>query len=92
IMTAVTSKRTPEIGYFSPLLSYEEMAWRGSDLAAFLPLFNISGSPAISLPLGVASNDMPVGVQFVAPYGQDKLLLELALQLEQANPWKLICD
>ena len=92
IMTAVTTKRTPEIGYFSPLLDYKEIAWRGADFASFLPLFNISGSPAISLPLGTASNDMPVGVQFVAPFGQDALLLELALQLETAQPWKFIYD
>lgn len=92
VMTAVTTKRTPEIGYFSPTLDYKEIAWRGADFASFLPLFNISGSPAISLPLGTASNDMPVGVQFVSPYGQDKLLLELALQLEAAKPWKLIYD
>jgi amidase len=92
IMTAVTTKRTPEIGYFSPNLDYKEIAWRGADFASFLPLFNISGSPAISLPMGTATNDMPVGVQFVAPYGQDKLLLEMALQLEQAKPWKFIYD
>ncbi len=92
IMTAVTTKRTPEIGYFSPNLDYKEIAWRGADFASFLPLFNISGSPGISLPLGTASNGMPVGVQLVAPYGQDKLLLELSLQLEAAQPWKLICD
>ena len=92
IMTSVTTKRTPEIGYFSPKLSYDEIAWRGADFASFLPLFNISGSPAISLPLGTASNDMPVGVQFVAPYGQDALLLELSLELEAAKPWKFIYD
>jgi amidase len=92
IMTSVSTKRTPEIGYFSTKLSYDEIAWRAADFASFLPLFNISGSPAISLPLGTASNDMPVGVQFVAPYGQDKLLLELALELEAAQPWKFIYD
>lgn len=90
VMSAVTTIRTPVIGYFSPKVPYEEVVWRASDFATYLPLFNISGSPAISLPLGTASNDMPVGVQFVAPFGQDKLLLELALELEAANPWKFI--
>ncbi len=90
VMTSVTTKTTPKIGYFSPTLSYEEIAYRAADFASFLPLFNISGSPAISLPLGVASNGMPVGVQFAAPYGQDRLLLELALELESAQPFRQI--
>ena len=91
IMTAVMTKTTPPIGYFSPLLSFDEIVWRGADLATYLPLFNISGAPAISLPLGVSTDGkFPIGVQFVAPFGQDKLLLELALEMEQANPWKFI--
>ena len=92
IMTATTTKTTPKIGYFSPNLEYDEIAKRGADFATYLPLFNISGSPAISLPLGIASNGMPVGVQLVSPFGQDALLLELALQLESAKPWKFIYD
>lgn len=92
LMTAVTAKRKPKIGYFSPDLPGDELVYRGSDFATYLPLFNISGAPAISLPLGVASNDMPVGVQFVAPHGQDKLLLELSLELEAASPWRFIYE
>jgi len=90
VMTCATTKVTPKIGYFAPTLSYEEIAHRAADFASFLPLFNISGSPAISLPLGEADNGMPVGVQFAAPFGEDKLLLELALELEEAKPWKFI--
>lgn len=90
IMTAVSTIITPKIGYFSPSLDYDEIANRAAHFASYLPLFNISGSPAISLPLGEASNGMPVGVQFVAPYGKDSLLLELSLQLEAAQPWKFI--
>jgi amidase len=90
IMTSVSTITTPKIGYFSPTLDYDEIAKRAAAFASFLPLFNISGSPAISLPLGTASDGMPVGVQFAAPYGQDALLLELALELEAAQPWKFI--
>ncbi|MDB5225910.1 MAG: Amidase [Bacteroidota bacterium] len=88
IMSCTTTKVTPKIGYFSPSLSFEEISARASDFATFLPLFNISGSPAISLPLGEAENGLPVGVQFAAPFGQDALLLELALELEEAKPFK----
>lgn len=92
IMTSVSTITTPKIGYFSPTLSYEEIAKRASAFASFLPLFNISGAPAISLPLGVSNNGMPIGVQFAAPHGQDGMLLELALQLEEAQSWKHIFD
>ena len=90
IMTSVSTIVTPKIGYFSTSLSYDEIAVRAASFASYLPLFNISGSPAISLPLGEAENGMPVGVQFAAPYGKDALLLELALELEAAQPWKFI--
>jgi amidase len=92
IMTCVTTRTTPPIGYFAPTLSYEEIAQRAASFATFLPLFNISGSPGISLPMGETEAGMPVGVQFTAPFGQDKLLLELALELEQAKPWKMIWE
>jgi amidase len=53
---------------------------------------NISGSPAISLPLASYSNGMPMGIHFIAAYGQDKLLLELAYELEAAQPFKKIYE
>lgn len=90
IMTSVSTITTPRIGYFSPSLNYEEISKRASDFATYLPLFNISGSPAISLPLGESAEGMPIGVQFVAPYGKDQLLLELSLELEAAQPFRTI--
>ena len=49
-------------------------------------LFNMSGQPAISLPLHMHEG-LPIGVQFVARIGEDALLLQLARQFEQAQPW-----
>ncbi len=92
VMTCVTTKTTPKIGYFSPALPFEEISRRAADFATFLPMFNFSGSPAIALPLGVAESGMPVGVQFAASLGQDRLLLELALELEAARPWRSLAD
>lgn len=90
IMTPVLSHKTPKIGHFSPQLSYEEVSKRAVDFASYTGLQNVTGAPAISLPLGVDSDGMPLGVQFSAPYGFDKRLLELAYQLEEAKPWGFV--
>lgn len=55
--------------------------------APFTALFNMTGQPAISLPLGSDSRGYPVGIQFVAAWGREDLLYRLAGQLEQASPW-----
>ncbi|HEY5245515.1 MAG TPA: amidase, partial [Acidimicrobiales bacterium] len=56
-------------------------------MAAFTAPFNVTGQPAISLPLDHADG-LPVGVQVVAGPWQDAVLLRLAAQLEQADPWR----
>jgi amidase len=54
----------------------------------FTAPFNISGHPAISLPLGQSREGLPIGVQLVAGYGREDLLLRVAGQLELAAPWR----
>lgn len=53
----------------------------------FTAAFNISGHPAISLPLGQSRDGLPIGVQLAAGYGREDLLLRVAAALEQAAPW-----
>jgi amidase len=61
-----------------------------TEFAPFAALQNITGEPAISLPMGTSDNDMPIGMQFSAGYGEDRTLLELAYELEEAKAWKHI--
>jgi amidase len=55
---------------------------------AFTSLFNSAGNPAMSVPLHWTGSGLPVGVQFVAPFGDEATLFRLAAQLEVAKPWK----
>lgn len=53
----------------------------------FMPLFSITGQPAIVLPLYWTDDGLPLGVQIAAPIGQESVLFRLAGQLERARPW-----
>jgi amidase len=86
---------TPTLGDLPPELG--EMAQdadnpytpfvRAGQLAVFTPAFNTTGQPAISLPTHWSSAGLPVGVQLVAAYGREDVLLRAAAQLEEAVDW-----
>jgi amidase len=63
------------------------MAQRSFEYMPFTPLFNVTGGPAMSVPLHRDPSGMPIGVQFGGPIGADARLLSLAAQLERARPW-----
>jgi amidase len=55
--------------------------------AGFTAFWNTTGQPAISLPLHWSDEGLPIGVQLVAAYGREDLLIRVASQLEEAQPW-----
>lgn len=70
--------------------SYSAHDWSRKILGEFSPftaLWNTTGQPAISLPLGRSSGGLPIGVQFVGRFGAEDTLLRLAARLESARPW-----
>ena len=67
-----------------------DLAGYGPRLFAFMPntqLFNVTGQPAMTLPLAWSKSGLPIGIQFVAPMGDEATLFRLAGQLETARPW-----
>ncbi|GIK49722.1 MAG: 6-aminohexanoate-cyclic-dimer hydrolase [Alphaproteobacteria bacterium] len=58
-----------------------------NDYVGYTPLQNVAGAPAMSVPLGWSSDGLPIGAHFSAAKGQERRLLELAYELEQARPW-----
>lgn len=60
---------------------------RSGRFVPFTPPFNTSGQPAISLPMQWNDKGLPVGVQLVAAYGCEDMLIRVASQLEHAQPW-----
>ena len=91
-ITPTIALPTPELGWLNPAQPYDVLIDRLIHLANFTPLQNATGDPAISLPLGVGGNGMPIGVQIASSQGHEARLLEVAYELEAARPFARIQD
>jgi amidase len=89
LVTPTVARPAPELGIFKtrPGEHARDVGLRLNEVSPFTAPWNIAGQPAISLPLHVTPEGLPVGVQFVAAYGREDLLLRLAAEIEQAAPW-----
>ncbi len=65
----------------------EKLAYKQLNRMPYTQLANQTGQPAMSVPLFRTKSDLPIGVQFIAPFGGETLLFKLAHQLEKAKPW-----
>lgn len=92
VLTPTLADETPPIGYLDPTADYQQIIDRLEGWVAFTPLQNVTGEPAISLPLAESANGLPVGMMLSAAVGEEVRLLELAYELEEARPWARIQD
>ncbi len=88
LLTPTLGQLPPRIGELEPPPDdpFATQA-RTAELVPYTPHFNVTGQPAISLPLHMSTDGLPVGIQLVAAYGREDLLIQVASQLEQAAPW-----
>lgn len=90
LLTPTIAKRVPPIAILDGMApDWSAESWNDAifDYAPFTALFNATGQPAISLPLATDPNGLPIGLQFVARFAAEDVLLRLAASLEQAMPW-----
>lgn len=87
LLTPTLAHPPPPLGHLSPDVDFAVQFERLIAYVPFTPAFNVSGAPAISLPLARTAGGLPIGLQFGANRGQEALLLELSAQLEAALPW-----
>ncbi|UCE85768.1 MAG: amidase [Deltaproteobacteria bacterium] len=79
----------PPLGKFGPEPGNPFAGFvRAATISAFASPWNLTGQPAISLPLYWSRDGLPIGVQLVAAFGREDRLLSVAAQLERAQPWR----
>jgi amidase len=86
--TATTAVRTGQIDGRTAAFDLERWNKDSYGYAPYTEIFNVTGQPAVSLPLAVSSAGLPIGVQFAAPFGEDARLLSLAAWFEREQPWE----
>jgi amidase len=87
LLTATLPAPPPKLGYFDQNGDVQTFIDRVTQYLSITPLYNATGTPAMSVPLHWTPQGLPVGVHFAARYGEEATLLRLAAQLEAAQPW-----
>ncbi|HEY2386491.1 MAG TPA: amidase [Candidatus Binatia bacterium] len=88
LLTPTIAEPPPRLGELVPTpATGHAVGMRAAQIACWTLPFNLTGQPGISLPLHCNAAGLPIGVQLVAAYGREDLLLRVAAALEAAMPW-----
>jgi amidase len=88
LLTPTLAQRPVKLGHLSMVVDDVDAYWdRLFRFIPFTPQQNLTGQPAISLPLHWSDDGLPIGVQLAARFGDEATLVRIAAQLEQAAPW-----
>lgn len=89
LVTPTLTRPAVEIGELNPAPGEEPVTqlMNSATWVPFTPIWNVTGQPAISLPLGQSGGGLPIGVQFVGALAAEETLISLAAELERARPW-----
>lgn len=86
-LTPVLAAPPPKLGEQAPTVPFDTLYDRVVHYVSYTPLHNVAGTPAMSVPLGMSSDGLPIGSQFAAGMGREDVLYALAYELESAQPW-----
>ena len=87
-LTPTINEPPVQLGYFAPVPDNPMQGWfRSGDFSAFTTICNLTGQPAMSVPLFWNTEGLPIGTHFIGRFGDEATLFRLAAQLEEVRPW-----
>ena len=90
LLSPTLGQPAPPLGHLALDLPFDEARERLVNFASFTAAQNVAGAPALSLPMHHTDEGIPVGVHFAAAMGHEFRLIELGLEIEQAQPFKML--
>ncbi|MCZ7628926.1 MAG: amidase family protein [Microthrixaceae bacterium] len=90
LLSPTVATVAPPLGHLGADVAYEPLLERIAAWMPYTPLANAGGTPSITVPMGFDDEThLPVGAMLSGNFGADALLVQLALELEEARPWDL---
>ena len=87
VLTPTLAQPPRPVGYFDEVTPAENFE-RQKRFTPFAAMYNVTGQPAVNLPLYWSGGGLPIGVMLAGPMGGEGLLISLSAQVEAARPWK----